>query len=187
MTPSEEPLLKSRSTSLGVQAWTRMTSSWFWNLPRPQPAVLSPLNPTECQACFQMLSHQGQPGMASHGRTWLPGGHSAGTFEFNGKWETFLSSYLLWFLGSCPGRWASSQPWSQNHGADGVDQTLGMDLRSCSLCHCLWERLVAGSGPGRGGAHFPGQPCLSPPHTLSSITRVSLAPVTQSTDESDFP
>lgn len=47
------------------------TSSCLWNLPRLQPAFLSPLGPTECQACPQMSIHQGQPRTLSRIGIWM--------------------------------------------------------------------------------------------------------------------
>lgn len=83
------------------------TASCFWKLPRLQPAFLSPLGPTERQACPQMSIHQGQPRTLGRIGTWTlttmgPGyvsDHqqrcSAGAFEFNMQREPFFLLYLL--------------------------------------------------------------------------------------------
>ena len=96
-----------------------------------------------------------------------PKGLRAGNFEFTENRELSFSSYLLWSLVSCPvafGQLLASV--TESWGRSGC--TLGRALRGCGPCLYLKPlgEVSGWPGPGCGGTHFPGHPCLSPPqHT----------------------
>ena len=78
----------------------------------------------------------------------------------------------------------------QNRGADQVDRTFG-DPSGPVVRALTSEPLGEVSGWPRARmweSTFPGHPCLLPPHAqLRQSLGCHLDPVTQSTDESDFP
>lgn len=131
---------------------------------------MSQLGPTDCHVCPRC----GLTRASARGQVELGAGHYPWHWGARRSQRRDLSFDLLWSLESCPvafGQLSASVTESQGRIVGQIRSTAPLEilqgLWSVPLPQSLWERLVAGPGPGRGRAPSQATPACYP-HTLSS-------------------